>query len=109
MGEAKGTLSDVLKGGDWQHFSEFDGQIVTVLGYETREGRTPDGNKSEWPIIDALTGDQDEVKISGTKNMLSQLQRMEAAGFEFPVELRIYTFKNPYGGKPGGGLADPND
>lgn len=102
------SLGDVLSGGDWVKAKEFVGQTVIVERFEVRTGRTPDGNESRWPIVDVLTGEGEPAKISGTGNMLRQLEAIDHDDdFEFPLELKIVSFKTQFGGT-GYGFEDPD-
>lgn len=85
------AILDSANNGDWQKAEDFDGQVLTIIDYEVETG-----GHGEFLIIDVVTEDGDEAKLSNGGKLAAQVQALRAAD-KLPIELRVVGSKTRYG------------
>lgn len=84
-------LAAASAGGDWQKAGDFVGQTLTIIEYEVLEGAN-----GEYLVIDVVTEDGEEAKLSNGGKLAAQVQALRAAD-KLPIELRVVGKKTQYG------------
>lgn len=87
----KESVADIIAkaqaSGDYASIKQFDGQVLTFVGFESKTG-----TNGEYLIIDALTGDAEEVQIrTGAAQVVEILKGLDVNGL-LPYDLKVVSF-----------------